>query len=724
MTTTLIRALRAAALILLVAVTPLAVALAPKPVPDIDFARAGIVNALARSPDGGTVVGGWFSRMAGNPRFGIARLRADGTPDPNWAPSLPDYVVTAVAVDAAGNSYLAGDFGVVRILANGEFDAAWITDFDAAIEQIALDGNGHLYVAGYGLTHAGGRPAAGIARLTAATGIADATWTLSAPVDRRVYALAADANSLYVGGDFDTIGGQARRNLAKLTATGGVDPTWAPSPDGLVHTLAVDGTALYVGGSFETIGGQSFDALARVERGGSGDADATWHPVMQGSVWRLAVDGLGSVYAIGGFYVPPGTFRQSGRFAVAGAAVDPAWELVADGAMQAIVADAHGVVLGGQFDRVAQASRFGVAAFAAGGQLLPAANVETQADIWALARQADGGTIVGGDFHRAGAFERRHIARITAAGDVDPAWDPSIDQNVMALAIDGTGAIYAGGAFLNVSDQPRNYLARISAAGTLDPDWNPSPNFIVRAIARDSDDNLYVGGAFGSIAGWTRNRLAKIRPNGTVDPAWNPGADAEVGALALDGNGTLYVGGSFTHAGGLARAGLAKVATGGTGAVDATWNVAVNGSVSALALDRNGALYAGGWFTTVAGTPRDSLARIGANGALDLSWNPLSGGFSRSLVRGIALDPGGRIYVGGAMYPGPGLFGWLTRFTVDGAYDSAWLPFGNQTVNALVDSGDGTMLVGGTFTSIGGEERHGVAAFANDDIYANGFETP
>lgn len=66
------------------------------------------------------------------------------------------------------------------------------------------------------------------------------------------WALAPSGNSIFVGGDFGTVNGAARRALVKLNATtGALDPTFrAPITSGRVTELKLVGSRLFVGGSF------------------------------------------------------------------------------------------------------------------------------------------------------------------------------------------------------------------------------------------------------------------------------------------------------------------------------------------------------------------------------------------------------------------------------------------------------------------------------------------
>src|SRR5439155_10466042 len=77
-----------------------------------------------------------------------------------------------------------------------------------------------------------------------------------------VHALLQVGSTLYVGGEFNSIGGASRNNLAAVDATTGVPTSWAPDPDGPVHCLAGVGTSLFAGGGFTHASGQVRNDIA------------------------------------------------------------------------------------------------------------------------------------------------------------------------------------------------------------------------------------------------------------------------------------------------------------------------------------------------------------------------------------------------------------------------------------------------------------------------------
>ncbi|MEB3214320.1 MAG: hypothetical protein VKL39_23425, partial [Leptolyngbyaceae bacterium] len=82
-----------------------------------------------------------------------------------------------------------------------------------------------------------------------------------------------------------------------------------------------------------------------------------------------------------------------------------------------------------------------------------------------------------------------------------------------------------------------------------------------------------------------------------------------VSALAFDNDGNLYAGGSFTVAGGITVNRIAKWDGSSWSALGSGVNIGVNNSVNALAFDNNGNLYAGGSFTVAGGITVNRIAK-------------------------------------------------------------------------------------------------------------------
>ena len=70
------------------------------------------------------------------------------------------------------------------------------------------------------------------------------------------------AGGWYLGGDFRSVGGVPRTDLAHVMPDGTVDPNFAPTTDGLVRALAVGTGTVFAGGEFSTANGEARENLA------------------------------------------------------------------------------------------------------------------------------------------------------------------------------------------------------------------------------------------------------------------------------------------------------------------------------------------------------------------------------------------------------------------------------------------------------------------------------
>jgi hypothetical protein len=80
-----------------------------------------------------------------------------------------------------------------------------------------------------------------------------------------VLSLYLDGSTLYAGGWFSQIGGQARQYLASVNTTNGNATSWNPFPNSIVNSITKSGTTVYVGGSFTVIAGKSQSYLAMLD---------------------------------------------------------------------------------------------------------------------------------------------------------------------------------------------------------------------------------------------------------------------------------------------------------------------------------------------------------------------------------------------------------------------------------------------------------------------------
>jgi uncharacterized delta-60 repeat protein len=123
-------------------------------------------------------------------------------------------------------------------------------------------------------------------------------------------------------------------------------------------------------------------------------------------------------------------------------------------------------------------------------------------------------------------------------------------------------------------------------------------------------------------------------------------------------------------------------------------------------------IIAGEYFTTISGTARNRLARLNADGTIDLGFNPDVGGFG---LYATTVQGDGRIIIGGTFNGvGGAARRYLARLNADGTLDSAFNPNADDAPNSIAVQADGKFIVAGGFTSVGGATRNRLARFNAD----------
>jgi hypothetical protein len=199
-------------------------------------------------------------------------------------------------------------------------------------------------------------------------------------------------------------------------------------------------------------------------------------------------------------------------------------------------------------------------------------------------------------------------------------------------------------------------------------------NDVVNALAVDLSGNLYAGGTFTSAGDISANRVA--RWNGTtwsrLGSLSSNGVNGSVSSLAVDLSGNLYAGGAFTSASGISANRVARWNGSTWSALVSGASNGVNGNVNALTVDLSNNIYAGGTFTTAGQVNANNIARW--NGT---AWSVLDTGLNAN-VTALTVDLSNNIYAGGT-------------FTTTGGINSL-TPYPNSiTLNNITKINAGTI---------------------------------
>jgi uncharacterized delta-60 repeat protein len=253
-----------------------------------------------------------------------------------------------------------------------------------------------------------------------------------------------------------------------------------------------------------------------------------------------------------------------------------------------------------------------------------------------------------------------------------------------------------------------------AAPDSLDPTFpaGSGANDWVMALAVQPDGKIVIGGYFTAVNGITRNGIARLNPNGTLDMTFDPGSGTDdwVMALAVQPDGKILIGGYFNSVNGVGRYGITRLHANGT--LDTTFagGSGTNDGVMTLAVQPDGKILIGGYFTVVNGISRSRIARLNSDGTLDTTFAGGSG--ADDTVWTLGVQPDGKVLIGGYFHSVNGVQrNHMTRLNADGTLDTTFAggSGADGKVWTTAVQADGKIVVGGRFLTFNGVSRPHIA---------------
>jgi uncharacterized delta-60 repeat protein len=501
----------------------------------------------------------------------------------------------------------------------------------------------------------------------------------------------------------------SRAKVVRLNSDGTVDPSFASSLEygGVIfstcslNTIQPDGKILIQYTTQLELGYHSGSVL-RLNTDGSTDSGFTaigydGGRLVFGSLTALALDSSGKIYVAiktssGGSgssvlrrynadgtqdsgWTPP-NFSPSTGTEYNGIAVQP------DGSL----------LISGRFDTVNGLSKRDLV------RVLPAGNVDMNftppllgSGAGQLLLLADGKILVGYNVTGNGL-----ITRLNSDGSADPTFvlSPSVNIVSSRFSLDPGGRIL----FFGLSNQPLYRFFRINPNGDADETFNPnvSKYGTVRSLALQSDGKIIIAGKFDQLNGVPRAKIGRVNPDGTLDVSFDPGTGFDYAPLrlAIQADGKIIAAGDFTNYNGSGRPGLVRLNS--NGSIDGSFAPSITGSVLTASVQSDGMILIGGTFTAVESTSRTGAARLTSLGALDTTFNPIFG--APSLTE-IYQQADTKIMVGGGF---SGVNGFnrsaIVRLNNDGSLDQSFDATGPVSVERIWPQPDGKYITTGFAT--------------------------
>jgi len=686
-------------------------------------------------------VGGAFTNINGVPRSRIARLLETGAVDPAFSPTngAADGPVHAVAVAPNQAVYIGGEFlnydgnparRLARLNPDASFDATFNigNGIDGTVRAIAVQPNGQVIIGG-DFSAVNSFLISRLARLNL-DGTLDTTFSIGLGADGAVNSIAIGPDGrIVIGGDFFTINGVPRNGVARLNADGSVDTSFniGDGANAPVRAVAIetDGHVL-AAGAFTTFNGNALRGVARLNDNGGLDngftpgtgADAPVHAI------SLVPRTVPPTIATMNFDVLlPNSQAYSNH-------TENFLTLLntTGGVFFAVSNPPYGT---GAFIDSANPVELRLSGYTFGLQSMYFTNLTAPVTVTA----STGGSVLilaNGTTVFPAAFLGATWVRIVPSGIA------VIDNITVVPGADAflTPSFAIGGDFETFNGVPRGGVAVLTTGGTAYRPFDPR-NISTRSVfATAIHTNLtqanligkiIVGGDFTAIVGVDGiNRLARLSIDGTLDTSFNTGLglNAPVRAVAVQPDGKVLFGGFFTTYDLLTRAYLGRANVDGT--LDNTFNfgAGLDNAVLAMALQGDGKVVVGGQFTSVYGTSRNGIARVHTNGTVDVTFNPGTG--ANGPVRAVALQPDGKVLIGGdfTLVNGVARFR-IARLNTNGTVDATFNPGAGAdgSVNAIALTSSGGVLIGGAFTNVNGVAARRVALLTSGGALDGSFNT-
>jgi uncharacterized delta-60 repeat protein len=269
--------------------------------------------------------------------------------------------------------------------------------------------------------------------------------------------------------------------------------------------------------------------------------------------------------------------------------------------------------------------------------------------------------------------------------------------------------------------------------GSVDASFKPRFDNTVFSTLAQPDGKVLATGYFTKVANAPRRGVARITVDGTVDATFNPGTGATttnglahtVYTLALQRDGRVILGGRFQKFDVFTQSYLARLNS--NGSLDTNFTPVVDGpdlvTVSALAVQPDGKILVGGEFSSVNGTPCNHIARLNPDGSLDANFDP---GFGiNASVQSFALQTNGMVLVGGQFSTVNGVTRVrVARLNANGSLDETFNIGAGPDKNVLAMSlqTDGKVVIGGYFTKIGVDPRNYIARLNSNGSLDSSFQ--
>ncbi len=331
------------------------------------------------------------------------------------------------------------------------------------------------------------------------------------------------------------------------------------------------------------------------------------------------------------------------------------------------------------------------------------------------------------------------IAAMAQQGAPDPSFvtgtgfsDGSSVGWVQHLLLQDNGKMVAVGSFTEYNGTASKNIIRLNASGTVDASYNVGSGFdeLVESAVIQNDGKVVAGGWFVAYNGTPASGIARVNTDGSPDGTFQYGTGFTAGkgaggatAMALQKDGKIIAGGIFSAYNGNPVENIVRIKPDGT--IDAAFTASLDDMPTKIAVQNDGKIIVAGWFSQVNGVSRSGIARLNTDGTLDAGFNTGSG-FNGDIY-GVMVQPDDKILIGGSFSSYNGTtYGKIVRLMPDGTVDTSFktgMGFSSEYVARFALQPDGKILAGGNFTSYNGDAARSLVRMHENGAMDTSFKT-
>lgn len=665
-------------------------------------------------PDGKILVGGFFSSYKGVSQNRLIRLNSDGTKDSSFNIGTGfNSSVWNIELQSDGKILLGGFFtsynGVtenklIRLNSNGTKDNSFILDsgFSGWGKAMKVQSDGKILIGGATLFN-NGLHITGIFRLNI-DGSIDTSFSTNTgsgfDYGCNEIKVQNDGKIIAVGG-FTVYNGTTENRIIRLNEDGTKDTSFVTGTGFNFEVFSIDVNAdgkILVGGNYDLYNGVAVKNIVRLNTDGTVDASFNSGLGFSSAVVSIKIQSDGKILAAGSFMSYNGITENR------------IIRLHEDGTKDTSFNTGSG--FGGSNN-----------------------DGTTTTSIRKIEQLSDGKILVGGDYT---IYNRKTENRIisfnsdftintsfnTGSGFYNTVNNPTNNHGIInTIKEQPDGKILLGGWFGNyngIYGSGISNLIRLNTDGTRDTTFNLNGtgfNTTIRNIDLQPDGKILVGGYFYTYNGIIQNGFIRLNSDGSKDVSFNIGTSFNINSVStvvLQPDGKILVGGEFTSFNGNTENRIIRLNSDGSKDLSFNTGTGFNNDVYTIKLLPNDKILIGGRFTTYNEVPENRLIRLNPDGTKDNSFD-LEMGFNND-VYAIELLTDNKILVGGRFSTFNGTTeNRLIRLNHDGSRDSSfYIGTGfNNTIRDIKLLTNGTVLVGGEFTTYNGSNASGLLIALN-----------